>query len=109
MEANPFLVDVSRGALVESRHRGRYVVCDADGRIVARAGDIESPVFPRSAIKFLQALPLVESGAAADGGALTHGEPLLVEADAGGVGPDEREDQLVVVVEGGDAEVVGAE
>jgi L-asparaginase II len=65
MEPNPFLVDVARGALVESRHRGRYIVCDADGGIVARGGDIDAPVFPRSAIKFLQALPLVESGAAA--------------------------------------------
>lgn len=65
MEPNPFLVDVARGALVESRHRGRYIVCDTDGGIVASGGDIAAPVFPRSAIKFLQALPLVESGAAA--------------------------------------------
>jgi len=65
MEPNPFLVDVARGALVESRHRGRYVVCDADGHIVASGGDVDALVFPRSAIKFLQALPLVESGAAA--------------------------------------------
>ena len=35
MDANPFLVDVARGAMVESRHRGRYVVADIDGRIVA--------------------------------------------------------------------------
>lgn len=64
MTENPFLVDVSRGDIVESRHRGRYVVIDADGGIVASGGDIEAAVFPRSAIKFLQALPLVESGAA---------------------------------------------
>ncbi|MBM3521434.1 MAG: asparaginase [Alphaproteobacteria bacterium] len=64
MTENPFLVDVSRGDIVESRHRGRYVVTDADGGIVAQGGDIEATVFPRSAIKFLQALPLVESGAA---------------------------------------------
>ena len=64
MDANPFLVDATRGAMVESRHRGRYVVADVDGRIVAAGGDVAAPVFPRSAIKFLQALPLIESGAA---------------------------------------------
>ncbi len=35
-----------------------------DGRVVAAAGDVEAAVFPRSAIKAFQALPVVESGAA---------------------------------------------
>lgn len=61
---NPILVEVSRGELVESTHRAAIAVCDADGRIVADWGDVERPVFPRSAIKMIQALPLVESGAA---------------------------------------------
>jgi len=61
---NPVLVEVMRGGLVESRHRGALAVVDADGRAVMTLGDIESPVFPRSAVKALQALPLVESGAA---------------------------------------------
>jgi L-asparaginase II len=83
MEPNPFLVDVARGAMIESRHRGRYVVCDADGAIVARGGDIDAPVFPRSAIKFLQALPLVESGAAAAFG-LSPAELAIACASHGG-------------------------
>jgi L-asparaginase II len=37
---------------------------DADGRVVMAFGDAERPVYPRSAVKALQALPLVESGAA---------------------------------------------
>jgi L-asparaginase II len=37
---------------------------DADGRMVLQTGDIERPVFPRSAVKAIQALPLVETGAA---------------------------------------------
>ena len=61
---NPALVEVVRGALVESRHRGAVAVADADGRPVLALGEIERPVYPRSAIKALQALPLVESGAA---------------------------------------------
>ena len=37
---------------------------DGEGRIVAKAGDIDTPVFPRSAIKAFQCLPVIESGAA---------------------------------------------
>ena len=62
--ANPILVEVTRGSVVESRHRGAIVVVDAAGRRRFAIGDVEAPVFPRSAVKALQALPLVESGAA---------------------------------------------
>jgi L-asparaginase II len=61
---NPVLVEAWRGDNVESFHRGAMAVVDADGALVASLGDIDRPVFPRSAIKLLQALPLVESGAA---------------------------------------------
>src|SRR5215212_2336609 len=61
---NPFLVDVTRGPLVESRHRGAISVIDADGGVVLSVGDVDRPVFPRSAIKALQTMPLVESGIA---------------------------------------------
>lgn len=61
---NPVTVEVTRGQLVESRHRGLAVVVDAEGKILFSAGDIEAGVFPRSACKAMQALPLVESGAA---------------------------------------------
>jgi L-asparaginase II len=62
--ANPILVEVTRGDRVESRHRGAIAVCDANGGVVAAWGDVEAPTFPRSAFKALQALPLIESGAA---------------------------------------------
>ena len=61
---NPVLVEAWRGTTVESFHRGAVAVVDGDGALVASLGDIDRPVFPRSAIKLLQALPLVESGAA---------------------------------------------
>jgi L-asparaginase II len=61
---NPILAEVTRGNTVESRHRGAALVIDADGAVVFSAGDIDRPVFPRSAVKALQALPLLESGAA---------------------------------------------
>jgi L-asparaginase II len=61
--ANPILAEVVRGNWVENRHRGAFVVIDASGRVIASAGDIERPVFPRSAIKSMQALAMVTSGA----------------------------------------------
>jgi L-asparaginase II len=61
---NPILVEVLRGALVESRHRGAVAVADADGAMVLAIGDVTTPIYPRSAVKALQALPLIESGAA---------------------------------------------
>lgn len=61
---DPVLVEVLRGGLVESRHRGAVAVVDAAGAAVLTLGDVERPVFPRSAVKALQALPLIESGAA---------------------------------------------
>ncbi|QPC94059.1 asparaginase [Mesorhizobium sp. INR15] len=61
---NPVLIEVLRGAIVESAHRGAVAVFDADGKSVLEIGDTSRPVFPRSAVKAIQALPLVESGAA---------------------------------------------
>lgn len=62
--ANPILVRVRRGAFVESVHRAAFTVRDADGRAVDGLGDTRSRMFARSAIKALQALPLIETGAA---------------------------------------------
>ena len=61
---NPVVVEAMRGDLVESAHRGAGAVVDADGRVVMAFGDADRPVYPRSAVKALQALPLVASGAA---------------------------------------------
>lgn len=62
--ANPVLINLTRGNAVESFHRGALCVSGtAEPRVIA-LGDVDRPVFPRSAIKVLQALPLVESGAA---------------------------------------------
>ena len=64
MSANPVLIEVTRGPAIESRHRGAFVVVDASGKIVHSAGDPWMPVYPRSAVKPLQAIPLIETGAA---------------------------------------------
>ena len=90
---NPLLVEVYRGHTVESAHRGAVAVVDADGGCVLTLGDIQRPVFPRSAVKLLQALPLVASGAAERFGlsdeelalacASHNGEPAHVATAAG--------------------------
>lgn len=61
---NPVLIEVTRGPLVESFHRGALAVVTPDGTPVATLGDVTRVVFPRSAIKALQCLPLIETGAA---------------------------------------------
>ncbi len=63
MQANPVLAEVRRGNWVENRHRGAFHVVDARGHVVATAGDAAHPIFPRSAIKAIQALAMFRSGA----------------------------------------------
>jgi len=58
------MVLVMRGNLVESRHYGDIAIADANGRLLWSLGDPHRITFARSSAKPLQALPLVESGAA---------------------------------------------
>ncbi|MCB1390930.1 MAG: asparaginase [Rhodobacteraceae bacterium] len=58
------LIDLWRGDLLESRHLGHAVICDAQG-VVEAWGDPGAVIFPRSSCKMIQALPLLESGAGA--------------------------------------------
>jgi L-asparaginase II len=64
VSANPILVEVTRGPIVESRHAGAIAVSDANGNLVLSLGNVERPIYPRSAVKGMQAIQLVESGAA---------------------------------------------
>jgi L-asparaginase II len=61
---NPVIAEILRGQTVESLHRGAFAVVNADGTILKSSGDILRPVFPRSAIKAFQCVPVIESGAA---------------------------------------------
>ena len=91
--ANPVLAELWRGDIVESFHRGSFAVVDTAGRVLREGGDIDRPVYARSAVKGLQALPLVASGAAERFGlddaeiaiacASHGGEPAHVQTAAG--------------------------
>jgi L-asparaginase II len=65
LDPAPALVEVTRGSLVESRHRGFIAVVDADGAAVASLGDIRTLAWFRSAGKPFQTIPVITSGAAA--------------------------------------------
>ena len=89
MHTHPTLVEALRGGIVESFHRGSIAIVDADGGMHTAMGDIDRPIFPRSAVKVLQALPLVASGAA-DALGLSDEELALACASHGGEDPHVR-------------------
>jgi L-asparaginase II len=87
------LVEVRRGSITESRHRGHIIAVDADGQVIARLGTPEMLTYLRSSAKPFQSLPLVSSGAASRFGftekevaiacASHNGEPIHTETVAG--------------------------
>ncbi|NVO26147.1 asparaginase [Donghicola sp. C2-DW-16] len=58
------LAELWRGDILESTHFGHAVICDGAGQIVQAWGDPDAIIYPRSSAKMIQALPLIESGAA---------------------------------------------
>src|SRR5258705_8470925 len=97
------LVEVTRGAITESRHRGHVVAIEPDATIVSYLGAPENVTFLRSSAKPFQTLPLLISGAADHFGfsdrevalacASHSGEPIHTEIVASmlrkiGLGPD---------------------
>jgi L-asparaginase II len=77
------LVQVRRAGHVESLHRGHVAVVDAAGQLVARGGEPGLLIYPRSAFKPFQALPLVETGAFARSGLGLDALALITGSHAG--------------------------
>src|SRR5437016_3345218 len=97
------LVEVTRGPIVESVHYGVVAVADVEGNLAAWAGDPNVVTYYRSSSKPIQAVPVVESGAAdhfglsdkeiavicgSHGGEDIHVEAVLSILDKIGLGPD---------------------
>ena len=84
-DADPILVEVVRNGYVESVHRGRVAVADPDGRLVSSVGAEFAPMYPRSALKPLQAVGMLRAGLDLAGEALAlvcashSGEPIHVD------------------------------
>lgn len=83
MHNSEVLLHVTRGSLVECLHRGHIAVADSTGRILASAGNPEVFMFARSSMKPIQALPVLESGAAASYG-FTDAEIAILAASHNG-------------------------
>ena len=78
------LTEIWRGDRIESLHLGHAVICRPGGEIVEAWGDPEVVIYPRSAAKMIQALPLVESGAADAAGLSTERLALACASHQGG-------------------------
>lgn len=61
-ESDPILVEVVRGGYVESVHRGRVMITNPDGSVAASVGAEFAPMYPRSALKPLQAVGMLRAG-----------------------------------------------
>lgn len=86
MSLNPVLAEVVRSGFVEGLHRGALVALNPDGSVAFAAGDVGSPIFPRSANKPLQATGMVRVGLPLTGELLAlatashSGEPFQLDA-----------------------------
>jgi len=60
---NPILAEITRGGIVESFHHAAYSIVHREDGVISNVGNVTRPIFPRSAIKAFQALPMIECGA----------------------------------------------
>jgi L-asparaginase II len=67
VSVNPVLAEVVRSGFVESRHRGAVAALAADGTFAFTAGSANSPIFPRSSNKPLQATAMLTAGLPLEG------------------------------------------
>jgi L-asparaginase II len=56
------VADVVRSGFVEGRHHGSVVVLGSDGSVLAAAGDVTAPIFPRSSNKPMQVVAMLRAG-----------------------------------------------
>ena len=59
---NPILVEVYRANVLESFHRGAICVVNENNEVIFSKGNVEQICYPRSAMKFIQVLPLLVLG-----------------------------------------------
>ena len=62
MEQGAILLEVVRNEMVESIHAGHLLIVGSDGNSILELGDLDSPIYPRSAVKSIQASAMVRAG-----------------------------------------------
>jgi L-asparaginase II len=67
MSANPVLAEVVRSGFTESRHRGAVAALNSDGTFAFTAGNANTPVYPRSSNKPMQATAMLRAGLPLEG------------------------------------------
>jgi len=84
------LAQIVRSGLIESTHSGYLILISADGSDLLTLGDVDAEMYPRSAIKSLQAAAMVRHGLA-----LNDEQLALVCASHGGT---ERHQEVVLEI-----------
>lgn len=62
MHAGEILVEVVRNEMVESVHDGHLLILDSSGKDLLKIGDVDQLIYPRSAVKSLQASAMLRAG-----------------------------------------------
>jgi L-asparaginase II len=62
MKQGEVLLEVVRNGMVESIHSGHLLISDSEGKTLLALGDLESPIYPRSAVKSIQSSAMVRAG-----------------------------------------------
>jgi L-asparaginase II len=62
MRQGEILLEVVRNEMVESIHSGHLLITDKAGKSILELGDLDSLIYPRSAIKAIQAAAMVRAG-----------------------------------------------
>lgn len=99
------LTEIWRADRVESLHLGHAVICRPGGEIVESWGDPEIVIYPRSSSKMIQALPLVESGAADEVGLTTEQLALACASHNGAHIHTDRVDAWLAELNLGDSDL----
>ena len=97
--APPIAVEVVRGERVESVHRAHVAVVDVTGTVLASAGDPQVAVYPRSALKPLFAVAMLQAGLT-----LTRTDYLALAASSHSGEPIHVETVLAMLAEAGCSE-----
>lgn len=63
MNSGELLIEVVRNDLVESIHAGHLLILDESGDSITELGSVDELIYPRSAVKSLQASAILRSGA----------------------------------------------
>ena len=62
MKTGEILLEVIRNEMVESVHSGHLLITDSSGKSILELGDLDSLIYPRSAVKSIQASAMVRAG-----------------------------------------------